>query len=156
MKHSRTEDITTNRTQKRARRKFNKGIHKIFSKLFTNDIFYHAFIDGEKDPLYDEWKTPPTYATPVSLTGSVNLTLQTGDTEPQEERFDALFRITLMSFQNNNIPIEDREKHPEILKGVITYQDIMYDLIKINPMTYIADMNMTFQIFARERINSEF
>ena len=143
--------MTTNRVQAKARRKFNRGIQRIFSKLFSNDIMYHAFIEGEMDPLYKEWKTPPTYADPVPLTGSVNRTPQAGDTEPQEERYDALFRITLMSFQNNAIPIEDREHHPAIMKGIITYQDVVYDIVRINPLTYIADMNMTFHVFCRER-----
>ena len=136
--------MTTNRVQAKARRKFNRGVQKIFSKLFSNDIMYHAFVEGERDPLYDEWKTPPTHAAPVALTGSVNRT-------PQEERYDALFRITLMSFQSHGIPIEDRGRHQSIMKGLITYQDVVYDIVRINPLTYIADMNMTFHVFCRER-----
>ena len=144
-------DMTTNRRQRRIRRRFNQGIQRIFSSFFSNDIRYHAFVDGEKDPLYDEWKTKPSYADPVCLTGQVNAAPRPGDTEPQEERYDTIFRITLKSCQNAGIPIQDRDQHKRIQKGLITYQDVVYEIVRINPITYIADMNMTFNVFCREK-----
>ena len=144
--------MTANRRQRRIRRRFNRGIQRIFGSFFSNDIRYHAFVEGIRDPLYDEWKTESSYTGPVCLTGQVNATPRQGDTEPQEERYDTIFRITLMSFQNAGVPIEDRDQHGLILKGLITYQDVVYEIVRINPLTFIADMNMTFNVFCRERV----
>ena len=145
-------DMTANRRQSRIRRRFNRGIQRIFGSFFSNDIRFHAFVEGKKDPLYDEWRTKPSYADPVCLTGQVNATPKPGDTEPQEERYDTIFRITLKSFQKAGVPIEDRDQHGLIQKGLITYQDVVYDIVRINPLTYIADMNMTYNVFCRERV----
>ena len=152
MNKHRRPDMTTNRRQRRVRGRFNRGIQRIFSSFFSNDIRYHAFVEGEKDTLYDEWRTEPSYADPVCLTGQVNATPRPGDTEVQEERYDTVFRVTLKSFQRAGVPVEDRDWHGSILKGLITYQDVVYEIVRINPITYIADMNMTFNVFCRERV----
>jgi len=142
---------TTNRVQARVRRKFNRGIQRIFSKVFSNDIMYHAFVEGEIDPLYGEYESEPSYAPPVALTGNVNRTPNAGDTEPQEQRYDAIIRVTLHSCQDAGVPIEIRAEHKNIRKGLISYQGSIFEIITINPLTFLADMNMTYNLACRER-----
>lgn len=124
---------------------FLDGIYEVFSTLMTDQIFLKLLDDrSTATNVYNETKEKNYYA-PVQLVGKFELSPTQG-----EEDVEGIQDFVTATIPTKSLLLADIDVTPQnyetLLKGVISYKDIDYEIANVKPRTNINDV-FQFYIF---------
>lgn len=134
---------------------FVDGIHEIFTTLFnegeSDGVYFYPFNPNCKsDNVYKEL-IGKQYLDPVLLVAKVNLEVE----DPQEDfrvvTHRGKFRVTYKSLMENKVNV-NLTNLKELEKGLMKYKDMVFDIQKIVPMTYVEDVFLTYEFHCKEKL----
>lgn len=134
---------------------FVDGIHEVFTTLFnegtTDGVYFYPFNPNCKtDNVYKE-RIGKKYLNPILLVAKVEIT----GVDPQDATrvltHRGKFRVTYKSLRDNSIDVS-LTNLKELEKGLMKYKDMVFEILKIEPQTYVEDVFLTYEFHCKEKL----
>jgi len=130
--------------------KFINGTYKVYKKMFSQKVFYTPLVEAVVDPIYDEF-AKVVYGIPIPLVAKVSLSLTFDSVPPKDQKFTSDFHFPFKSLRDNGVDVLDHANHKKIQQGYLTYKDINYTIMAIEPLTFIGDSFIVWSFKCVER-----
>lgn len=135
---------------------FVDGMYEVFSTLFndgsegTDGIFLYLMSENTKglDP-YSENKYK-YYTAPKLLVAKAVLNPTQGELDVLGIKIDAEFTVPIKSLQDNGFQVTFDYINEKLLKGVIKFQNVYYQIDLINPKAYVEDVFLFYAFSCTE------
>lgn len=134
------------------RQDFIDGTFEVISTLFNSGennegLSLYLITDNETN-VYGEQKYK-RYKSPITLACRVNISPNTSVQDVQNPSFNAQFVVPLKSFQINNLEV-DKESLELYRRSLVGFKDVLYEVVSINPKTYIQDCYLFYDFSCKE------
>ena len=147
-----------------SRNDFIEGVQEIFTTLFNNGsegedgIFFYALSDRSVTNVYGESKEK-VYKNPVMWVSSISFSPEHGVQTVEGVKRNAVFKVPLKSLRESGYFTDgdfykQKEDMDKICRGVIRYKDTYYEVLRVEPRTYVEDTFLIYQMDCKELLCS--
>ena len=126
-----------------------EGINEIYEELFTDEVYYYPLNTLlTKADVYGE-NSNRVYDEPIRLLAHPVLNPTQEEGYNKTSKLAGYFTVPMYQFLLNNLPTT-KEAFEQMKRGAIKFNDIIYQIDDINPMTNIKGMDMIIKILCSE------
>lgn len=134
---------------------FVDGIHEVFTTLFNEGIsdgvhFYPFNPNCKSDNVYKE-RIGKLYLDPILLVAKVTIDVVDPTDSFRTVSHRGTFRVSYKSLRDNNVDVSLKNLK-ELEKGLMKYKDMVFEIEKIVPTTYVEDVFLTYEFQCKEKL----
>lgn len=134
-------------------KKFYEGVHKVYSTMFSygiegEDGILLFLLQEDKRDVYGEQRNK-MYHPPVALIARVEDSVVEGNANVERQKRKCTFNVPIKSLNDAGIYMT-KDTLDYLKSAVIMYNDIYYDVDRIQGFTFVEDTFMVYKFFCTE------